>query len=1083
MSARITTAQWPAGFSPAPLLSLLGHWAHQRPQAPALIDPLATTSYRQLLAQVVETGVRLRALGLGHDARVALSATSAPAMARLFLGLGSHLTVIPVDPGLQPEVAARLFRRLAPEAIVVAAGDAPGPEAAARAQGIPLLPATGGELAAAPPSVGMGLPDTGERAASLDSVLYILASSGTTGQPKLIPRTQASILESSLIRAQELGLCETDISIVPMPMHHAFGVVTLLRALSVGGACVCLGHFEFKAFAAWATRTQASCCGASPVVLEELLRASQAEPGWLADWKPKVIAIASSTLRDAVCDALRLRFGAQVLGSYGMTEASGIATSCVAEPWKPPGAAGRPRSVHVQIVDPQGQPVPTQAVGEIMVRGPGVFKGYVDDAQLNARAFVGEWFRTGDLGRLDADGFLYLEGRLSEVISRGGAKVSAREVEQWLMNQPGVKLAVVFAVPHASLGEDVVAAIVPVPGCALEGRRLRLDMLEVLQGYKVPSRIVVVASLPLGPAGKVRREGLPDLLKDALAPRHRAPVTATEHQVAALMARTLHIDTLGMDDNFFSLGGHSLLAVRMLARLQADTGRHIAPAAFMREPSAGGLVALLQADAGAALHPAVEPYRLQGSDPPLFYAPGYNGHSHELHLLLPYLSQGYPVFGLNAPDELTTGADPIDDIAAFCVQRIRAIRPAGPYRLAGYSFGGAVAQAIACRLQALGETVSLLFIVDTGTTLDDSSSAASNLPHRLEDTGACHTWRVFNGRTTLLRAWARPYVELVMPGLGWEYLSSAGVDVFDLPTTHRGLLGEHASDVALILSACLAQAQGADVARPTTRRPDFEIAACVLPQAFFSARAQALAGQEALALQELLALDNESLPGWALLWVARLVVRLRAATGQDHAGVLVALEARTCPRTRQSAMQLGYELARRRHAHCLELLQRRALPGVRDQTVLLARALVARNAGFMNQANAALAQLEPLIKRQPDLYATMVRQLSEGQDLQVLEHFLGGVRQRCSPSVQSELLAWACRTAGQAQDWPRAAQYGLEAICVWRGPPAHCGSLIQALVKLGRHEEAAAVHREALEYFPARWGRHEALDRALAGDP
>jgi acyl-CoA synthetase (AMP-forming)/AMP-acid ligase II len=201
-------------------------------------------------------------------------------------------------------------------------------------------------------------------------------------------------------------------------------------------------------------------------------------------------------------------FRATVLDEYGLTEASAIVVN------RPGGdrraeSCGKPFPGTVRVVDAAGNDVPPGTSGEIVVRGPTLFPGYLDDAELNAAAFLpGGWFRTGDLGSLDDDGFLYLTGRLTEMIDRAGEKIAPAEIDRLLLAHPTVRDAAAFGVPDSRLGEDIVAAVAPQPGVRIMPRELRRWLLDHLSGYKVPRRIWLVAEIPRTETGKPRRAEL-----------------------------------------------------------------------------------------------------------------------------------------------------------------------------------------------------------------------------------------------------------------------------------------------------------------------------------------------------------------------------------------------------------------------------------------------------------------------------------------------------------------------------------------------------------------------------------------------
>jgi hypothetical protein len=217
----------------------------------------------------------------------------------------------------------------------------------------------------------------------------------------------------------------------------------------------------------------------------------------------------------------------------------------------------------------EGGLLPAGEVGEIVIRGPNVTPGYQDNPEANRITFVAGWFRTGDEGRFDADGYLTITGRLKEMINRGGEKVAPREVDEAMLAHPSVAQAVAFALPHPSLGEEVAAAVVLHPGRSATEAGLRAFAASRLAGFKVPVRVLILGEIPKGPTGKVQRIGLADRLQDRLQADHVAPRGPVEEPLAALWREVLGLKRVGIDDNFFQLGGDSIRAAQLVARIRA----------------------------------------------------------------------------------------------------------------------------------------------------------------------------------------------------------------------------------------------------------------------------------------------------------------------------------------------------------------------------------------------------------------------------------------------------------------------------------------------------------------------------------
>jgi hypothetical protein len=262
-------------------------------------------------------------------------------------------------------------------------------------------------------------------------------------------------------------------------------------------------------------------------------------------------------------------FEVPVLEAYGMTEAAHQMTSNPLPPQqRKAGSVGVPTGPEVAIMDEEGRLLANGETGEIVIRGANVTRAYENNPLANQSAFVHGWFRTGDQGLFDEDGYLSITGRIKEIINRGGEKVAPREVEETLLEHPAVAQAVTFAVPHTTLGEDVAAAVVLAPDTSVKEQELRVMILNRLADFKVPSQIIVVDEIPKGPTGKVQRIGLAQILAPELRAEYVAPRNATEAVLAEIWSDVLDINGVGIYDNFFRLGGDSLLATRVMARVR-----------------------------------------------------------------------------------------------------------------------------------------------------------------------------------------------------------------------------------------------------------------------------------------------------------------------------------------------------------------------------------------------------------------------------------------------------------------------------------------------------------------------------------
>jgi acyl-coenzyme A synthetase/AMP-(fatty) acid ligase/acyl carrier protein len=320
---------------------------------------------------------------------------------------------------------------------------------------------------------------------------------------------------------------------------------------------------------------------------------------------------AGARLASSEREALETAFAAPLLDGYGLTEAPQSVLNLLPPFPRKSGSVGVSIGPALAVVDESGAELPLGRVGEIVLRGPTVFAGYLEDESANERAFLpGGWFRTGDLGYLDPDGYLFLTGRLKEIINRGGEKVSPFEVEEILCSHPEVAQAIVFPLPDARLGEEVAAFIVPGAGAAsrLSERELRSFASASLPPFKVPRRIIIGVELPVGPLGKVRRLDLARQLEltGALAPTASDDETCTWSaesviaRIAAVWGELLATAPTRSIDDFFTLGGDSILAARVAARIQVAFGVDLAAADLFSHPSLAEFTDLVETRRGLA---------------------------------------------------------------------------------------------------------------------------------------------------------------------------------------------------------------------------------------------------------------------------------------------------------------------------------------------------------------------------------------------------------------------------------------------------------------------------------------------------
>jgi acyl-CoA synthetase (AMP-forming)/AMP-acid ligase II len=342
----------------------------------------------------------------------------------------------------------------------------------------------------------------------------VLHTSGTTSRHKVVPLTHANVCASAANIARSLALTATDRCLNVMPLFHIHGLIAaLLASLASGARVICSPGFNALQFFGLVKEHQPTWYTAVPTMHQAILARAERNPEAVKATRLRLIRSSSASLPPTVMLELERVFGAPVIEAYGMTEAAHqMASNPLPPAPRKPGSVGIAAGPEIAIMDEHGGLMARGEIGEVVIRGDNVTPGYANNPAANAAAFAHGWFRTGDQGVLDAEGYLRLTGRLKEIINRGGEKISPREVDEILLEHPAVAQAVTFGVPHDKLGEDVAAAIVLRDGAATTERELKAFAGQRLAAMKVPRQILFVAEIPKGATGKLQRLGLAKLL-------------------------------------------------------------------------------------------------------------------------------------------------------------------------------------------------------------------------------------------------------------------------------------------------------------------------------------------------------------------------------------------------------------------------------------------------------------------------------------------------------------------------------------------------------------------------------------------
>jgi acyl-CoA synthetase (AMP-forming)/AMP-acid ligase II len=557
--------------------------AETAPESPAILAPgRPPLTYSGLWLRITDLRRRLTAAGVVQGHPIALVIPDGPDFMVTLLAVAGLGACAPLDPAASPDEYRYQFTHLRAPALVTLEGSSPGAVASAEAQGMHIfglryLPDY--ELASVALRSATGpcfIPRSADRS-------ILLFTSSTTGQPKLVPQTNASMEAHCLYESRALALGSQDRLLCLAPLYHSLGLRAALSQLYHGGSVICAPRFDPNSLAGWLQEFRPTwiCVGGAGLGAMGSLVRRHPEP-WRGS-SLRFIRSGASAPDPRLMLELEQLLGIPVLDCYGSTEASAVTRGSIH--LRKAGSLGQSMGATIAIQDEAGNCLEPGKQGEIVVRGPTVMSGYLDDEEANRRAFRNGWFRMGDVGYLDEDGFLFLTGRLAEMINRGGRKVAPRQVENVLEEHPAVREAAVFGIRHKTLGEEVAAAVV-LRSQVVSELDLRRFASERLTLYKVPHYILFVESLPRNHAGKIQRKQLSEQYHQLAMEQQPSQALATETAtaLATIWREEIGCGPIGLEGDFFGLGGDSLSAAVVAARIRVDFGVNVEPRVFFEHP-------------------------------------------------------------------------------------------------------------------------------------------------------------------------------------------------------------------------------------------------------------------------------------------------------------------------------------------------------------------------------------------------------------------------------------------------------------------------------------------------------------------
>ena len=476
----------------------------------------APLDYAALRTLVDSTLASLNALGVGRNDRAAIVLANGPEMATCYLACAAGTTSAPLNPGYRADEFEFYLSDLNAKVLIVEQASTSPAIEVARKLGVRIVDlvadagAAAGDFRLVAREAGAPRTATLGGYAEPGDVGMVLHTSGTTSRPKIVPLSVANLCASAAHIRGTLQFTATDIGLNIMPLFHIHGLIAgVLAPVSAGSQVFCTPGFNALKFFAWMDEAKPSWYTAVPTMHQAIVQRAKGNADVIARNPLRFLRSSSSSMPPLVIRELEAIFNAPLIESYGMTEATHQMASNPLPPLsRKPGSVGLAAGPEVAIMGESGTLLAAGEIGEIVIRGPNVTAGYENNPQANEEGFLAGWFRTGDQGSQDADGYLSLTGRLKEIINRGGEKVSPREVDEILMDHPAVAQTVCFGMPHPKLGEEVAAVVVLKEGAVATEREIQEFVAKRAADYKVPKKILFMDEIPKGATGKLQRIGL-----------------------------------------------------------------------------------------------------------------------------------------------------------------------------------------------------------------------------------------------------------------------------------------------------------------------------------------------------------------------------------------------------------------------------------------------------------------------------------------------------------------------------------------------------------------------------------------------
>lgn len=690
-------------------------------------------TYKQLLESVNNLVEGLSNLGIKRNSRVAAVLSRGIDWAVMFLAVPVLAPIIPLSLECSREQYIYYFEAIGVDCLLLEEGFRGPAKDAAEALGVTIIyfcrRKRGKEsfycIENIPGSNRSFIQNSMKQFLSGDDDAILMLTSGTTSTPKIVPISHKALYLS----ASSEQLTSQDCCLIVTPMFKWLALSNYLSALSGGCCTVIADSFQPDTFFNLLKSVNPTWFCISPALHKSLVEYAERNNIVLNSSRLRWVFSSGANLPEILAEKMAELYKVPVIVYYGLTETKVLTCSHVGPKGYKKGSVGVAYKSEIAIMDEKGNILTSPEIGEIVVRGERVMKAYENKDICRNDTFHGEWFRTGDLGFLDEDGYLFLKGRIKELINKGGEKVSPFEVEEELFKHPSILDAVVFPIPDDYGYEDIGCLIVLAGNDCITLKDIRQFLSGRLSHNKMPARLYSGKSIPVSESGKIARNSLFEAIEGndrytlVTNQNFEEPIGCSERILKEVFGDILTVPNIGRNENFFELGGDSLKAAALFTKIQEKFQKQIPLSYIYSHGTIENLAEYLD-NCGAGVYSFLVPIQEYGTKSPLFFVHPANGEVVAYRHLAQYMPKDRPIYGLrmNLEDKAWEHPLSLGSIAQKYLEEVRIIQPQGPYFLSGTCLGGTLAYEMARQLKERQQDVAFLGMFDSIISLRKSFS-------------------------------------------------------------------------------------------------------------------------------------------------------------------------------------------------------------------------------------------------------------------------------------------------------------------------------------------------------------------------